>query len=73
MPKFNMLDINETRPDGYLGIIGQILYEVVSKEIHESFLFCMYLGSFTLLFTLDLFASDPFKIMLSKGGFLWKL
>ena len=23
--------------------------------------------------TLDLFASDPFKIMLSKGGFLWKL
>ena len=30
MPKFNMLDINETRPDGYLGIIGQILYEVVS-------------------------------------------
>ena len=23
--------------------------------------------------TLDLFASDPFKIMLSEGGFLWKL
>ena len=24
-------------------------------------------------YTLDLFASDPFTIMLSKGGFLWKL
>ena len=23
--------------------------------------------------TLDFFASDPFKIMLSEGGFLWKL
>ena len=26
-----------------------------------------------LSYTLDLFASDPFKIMLSKGGILWKL
>ena len=30
MPKFDMLDINEASSDGYLGIIGQILYEVVS-------------------------------------------
>ena len=30
-------------------------------------------GFFGHICTLDLFASDPFTIMLSKGGFLWKL
>ena len=28
---------------------------------------------FSCFSTVDLFASDPFTIMLSKGGFLWKL
>ena len=34
---------------------------------------CMHKTNPRPKITLDLFASDPLKIMLSEGGFLWKL
>ena len=45
--------------------------ETKPEEIYDNERVCD--RKIVLSFTLDLFASDPFKIMLSEGGFLWKL
>ena len=58
------------------------LWPYFSVMRSESFIICVRFSSLIPnqditfagnLITLDLFASDPFKIMLSKDGFLWKL
>ena len=51
--------------------------DLESCEIRAFLLTCFFFLIFNALstgcYTLDLFAPDPFRIMLSKGGSLWKL
>ena len=52
-----------------LGLVGMYLDAAVVFVTKSSLLFKLAMA----ILTLDLFATDPFKIMLSEGGFLWKL